>query len=104
MKLYPEYSENIIAYVNHNGSGAWYVTEKEIWFLNQVNFSKAFGVAPTKENIEFTENISSGDGSMLLNEIRQFKVKTEELKELVSVYPPLSEDVGIRGTQYLIMV
>ena len=92
MKLYPEYSENIIAYVIHNGAGSWYVTGKEIWFLNQADFSRAFGVDPSKDDIEFTENISFGNGNLLLSEISPYKVTTEELKELISIYPPLTEN------------
>jgi len=95
MKLYPEYSQNIIAYVIQNGIGTWYVTEKEIWFLNQVNFAKAFGVEPNNENIEFTNKISSGDSKLLLEEIAPYKVTNKELNELIGIYPPLKENESV---------
>jgi hypothetical protein len=95
MKLYPEYAENIIVYVVTSGIGQWYVTEKELWFLDRIAFAKAFGADPSVEDMEFSKDLSAGNGNMLLREIETYKVSTEDLKELIQIYPPLSKDESV---------
>lgn len=95
MKLYPKYSENIIVYVLANGIGQWYVTEKELWFLDRVAFSKAFGVQPTEQDIAFVKALTTGNGDILLKEIEPYKVSVNELKELIDIYPKLSQDESV---------
>lgn len=95
IKLYPEYSENIIAYVISGEEGHWYVTDKELWFLDRISFAKAFGLQPDDEDVEFSKNISFGDGSSLIHEIYEYKTTTEELRELIKIYPSISEDESI---------
>lgn len=95
MILYPEYSENIIVYVIIDNVGNWYVTEKEIWFLNRAKFSSAFGVNPSEDDITFIQSIANGDPTMLLREISEYCVNTNELKELINIYPPLSKNEDV---------
>jgi hypothetical protein len=95
MKLYPEYSENIIVYVVANDIGQWYVTEKELWFLDRDAFSKAFGVQSTEQNIAFAEALNAGNFDILLKEIEPYKVDTNELNELIGIYPRLSKDESV---------
>ena len=91
MNLYPEYSANIIVYLIVGDTGNWYVTEKETWFLNREKFASAFGVEPTQQDIDFSRSVASGDSALLLNEIEKFRVNATELKELISIYPPIEE-------------
>ena len=87
MKLYPEYSLNIIVYLIANKIGQWYVTEKEIWFLNRIKFAKAFDIEPTVEQRHFSESIAAGNPLCLMNEINEYRVEKQELEELISIYP-----------------
>ncbi|BDU35742.1 hypothetical protein [Vibrio nigripulchritudo] len=95
MNLYPKYSENIIVFVLFQGKGSWYVTDKDIWFLDRVSFASAFGVPAEQKDIKLLEDLIDGNGKSLLSEIREFKVTTQELRELIDVYPPLSIDESI---------
>lgn len=95
MKLYPEYSENIIAYVISGGIGDWYVVMKEECFLDRVSLSKAFGQEPDQGDFELLDSLTNGDGKLLLNKFREFKVSTNELKELIQIYPPLASNESV---------
>jgi len=92
MNLYPEYSENIIVYVIIGNVGNWYVTEKEYWFLDRIAYSNAFNIQPSKSDIEFTNLLIKGNPNKLISDISNFKVDTMELRELIDIYSPLSED------------
>lgn len=104
MNLYPEYSENIIVFVVFQGNGAWYVTNKEMWFLDRVSLAEAFGELPEQKDIELLNDLVDGNGKLLVNEISKFKVTTQELTELIEIYPSLSEDESILEMQPLLYV
>lgn len=95
MKLYPEYCENIIAYVISGGIGAWYVVVKEECFLDRVSLSNAFGQTPDQSDVELLESLINSDGKLLLEKFRDFEVSTNELKQLIQIYPPLASDESI---------
>lgn len=95
MKLYPEYSENIIAYVISSGVGTWYVVEKEKCFLDRVSLSHAFGQEPDQSDIELLASLTGSNGKLLLEKFREFEVSTDELKELIQIYPPLASDESV---------
>ena len=95
MKLYPEYSENIIVYLILDNVSNWYVTEKEYWFLDRIAYAQAFNVQPTMDDIEFTNLLVEGNPSKLISDINSFKVDILALRELIEIYPPLNEDQSL---------
>lgn len=84
----PKYAENIIVLVKYNTSYRWFVTDKEIWFLdlnklissylekgfeipNPDDFSDRFDMAVVNE-----DNVED-----FLHEIRELEVSNEELRK-----------------------
>lgn len=102
IKILPIYAENIIVGVLCKNIFRWYVTDKELWFLDYRKLDKAYGITERREfdnepekrkgfyildsdNIEkFLDNISeniynSDELQNLIMEKRKFIIDTDEL-------------------------
>ncbi|MDM5340498.1 hypothetical protein QUF84_25230 [Fictibacillus enclensis] len=86
----PQYAENIIVLVKYNENYKWFVTDKEIWFLdlkklissyrekgfeipNPDDFSERFGIAVVNEDTV----------EAFLQEVSEFEVNNEELRKML---------------------
>lgn len=112
MIINPKYAETIIVLVKINETYKWFITDKDVWFLdlkklistylekgfeipNPEDFSDRFNIAIVNENTaeEFLQRIS------------RFEVKIEELKEMLvqktyhhisDMYPSLYVDFDMK--------
>ncbi|BFT72348.1 hypothetical protein [Paenibacillus sp. P36] len=90
MKQMPKYAENIIVLVKYKSSFKWFVTDKELWFLdlrkliasylergltihNPEDFSDRFDIAIVNED----------NAGIFLNNIRELEVTKDELQNLL---------------------
>lgn len=108
MKNKPQYAENIIVLVRYMESYKWFVTDKEIWFLdlkkritayiehgfhfpNPNDFSERFDIPIVNENTaqEFLEHISDNEVK-----IKEFKyiLKQDIDTDISDMYPALYID------------
>ncbi|AWB43490.1 hypothetical protein DCC85_04140 [Paenibacillus sp. CAA11] len=88
MKVNISYAENIIVAVRFKDRWCWYVTEKEYWFMDLIQWENAFldkgyplpnqGDYSERFNIPILDEGSAGD---FLHEIREFQVSTNKLRE-----------------------
>ncbi|MEM5620756.1 hypothetical protein AAHB56_02565 [Bacillus thuringiensis] len=90
MLLEPLYAENIIVAVIYKNEFKWYVTDKELWFLDYIKLGNAYknlGVS-----IEDNEEPGEGNGIQVLNNenvevfllrINKYNVTKEELTYLL---------------------
>ena len=89
-ELIPEYNENIIVGVIYNNIFDWYVTDKEIWFLDykkRINAFKEKGVPVKEEYIdENRKNIlilNTENAKFFLNRIKKYKISSRKLRVLL---------------------
>jgi len=71
MRIQPMYAENIIVGILYENSFGWYVTDKELWFLNYKKLDDAYGMlddAPLFEEPLERKNIKILD----VNNIKEF--------------------------------
>ena len=105
MKCTPKYAENIIVFVKYKTMYKWYVTDKELWFLdlrkliatyenngyqipNPDDFSERFDIdIVDKKNVsDFLENISEFEVS---NECLENMIIHKEYNQISDVLPSL---------------
>ena len=89
--LVPIYNENIIVGVVYEGKFDWYLTDKEIWFLDYQKRIEAFEKRGYKINLEYIEEerkglliLDSDNASIFLERIRQDRVDTKWLRTLLT--------------------
>lgn len=68
MKLMPEYAQILIVGVVYKESWAWYITEREYWFLN-IEMEDRFGI----------ELLNELTAEYFLHKIEEYKVSTIHL-------------------------
>lgn len=89
IKLIPECNENIIVGVLYNGIFNWYVTDKEIWFLDYkkriIAFKdKGFDIEEYIDDVRKDTLIMNSDNvSTFLKRIEIYKIESECLRELL---------------------
>lgn len=89
MILEPEYAKNIIVGVVYNNEFSWYVTDKELWFLDYYKYNKAFdalGIELYDEVVDERKGITildSNNANNFLNKIDQYLVTSNQLKHLL---------------------
>lgn len=90
MKLLPLYAENIIVGTKNNGIFNWYVTDKELWFLDFCKLVKAYSEKGFSGFEAIDENERSGidvldenSATHFLKKIEMYKVKELELNGLM---------------------
>jgi len=90
VKLTPEYAENIIVAIVHNSEISWYITDKEIWYMDYERRIKQFKEKGYDINLEYIDDLRKGLLILDVNTIRafekrldEFKVSTEELKRFL---------------------
>lgn len=88
--LIPDCSENIIVGVFYNKSFSWYVTDKEIWFLDYRKRIAAFKESGFEIKEEYIDEdrqglllLDSDNASIFLERIKEYKVDTEWLHEFL---------------------
>lgn len=95
MKCFPEYNLNIIVGIQLHNEWAWYVTRKEVWFLDYKKWSDSFGQKNEEEPGErWLDNeycvyypvVNQHNASSFLNAIKDYRVKTEELRGCMRFY------------------
>jgi hypothetical protein len=94
MKCFPEYAMNIIVGVQHQGRWGWYITEKEVWFLDYIKWSEAYGEGTEELGQRWLDDdycvyfpiVDEKTAPLFLEAIRDYRVETEELRECMMVY------------------
>ncbi len=89
-KLMPDYTENIIVGVFCDGKFDWYVTDKEIWYLDykkRINGYKEMGFDIKEECIDNERQglliLNSDNANIFLERIENYKFEAEQLRELL---------------------
>ncbi|MEC0755088.1 hypothetical protein P8884_15290 [Bacillus haynesii] len=90
MLLEPAYAENIIVGVVYNNVWNWYVTEKDVWFLDYNKLDEAYKAKGFQLD-DFIDESERGGIQVLnynnalefLQRIKKYKVTTEELNHLM---------------------
>jgi len=87
--LEPIYAENVIVGVIHKKQFQWYVTDRELWYLDYVKFVQAFEnegdlavdeyIEPEQEGIEI---LSSENAELFLKRIESYKAEVPTLLKL----------------------
>ncbi len=87
--LEPIYAENVIVGVIHKKQFQWYVTDRELWYLDYVKFAQAFEsegdlavdeyIEPEREGIEI---LSSENAERFLKRIESQKADASTLLNL----------------------
>jgi len=87
--LEPIYAENVIVGVVHKKQFQWYVTDRELWYLDYVKFAQAFEnegdlavdeyIEPEREGIEI---LSSENAGLFLKRIESYKAEVPTLLKL----------------------
>lgn len=85
--LEPIYAENVIVRVIHKKQFQWYVTDRELWYLDYVKFAQAFEshlavdeyIEPERKGIEI---LSSGNAELFLKRIQSYKADAATLLKL----------------------
>ncbi|MGG3193167.1 hypothetical protein [Priestia aryabhattai] len=87
--LEPIYAENVIVGVIHKKQFQWYVTDRELWYLDYVKFAQAFeneGDLAVDEYIEperkGMEILSSENAGLILKRIESYKGDAATLLKL----------------------
>ncbi|MDT0145800.1 hypothetical protein Q9R38_04745 [Priestia aryabhattai] len=87
--LEPIYAENVIVGVIHKKQFQWYVTDRDLWYLDYVKFAQAFeneGYSAVDEYIEperkGIEVLSSENAELFLKRIESYKVDAATLLKL----------------------
>ncbi|WP_298845010.1 hypothetical protein [Clostridium sp.] len=90
MKNKPEYAENIIVGVNFNSEFNWYVTDKELWILDQVKWINDYNENGINYEVldDFLERfdmpiVSEENANIFLKYIEDYKTNYGELMVLV---------------------
>ncbi|MED3942575.1 hypothetical protein [Priestia megaterium] len=85
--LEPIYAENVIVGVIHKKQFQWYVTGRELWYLDYVKFAQAFEshlavdeyIEPERKGIEI---LSSENAGLFLKRIESYKAEVPTLLKL----------------------
>ena len=88
MLLEPQYAQNIIVGVIFQGEWQWYVTDKELWFLDLVKLSNAFkskGYDMDDDNSERfgIRFLNEQTAELFLSHIQEYKVEVDDLRQKV---------------------
>ncbi|WP_066498273.1 hypothetical protein [Abyssisolibacter fermentans] len=112
MKLKPKYAEDIIVLVKYNNKYSWYITDKEVWFLDLrklvlAYISKGYAV-PNEEDFSDRFNIdivNESNADEFLLKLDDNKITTELLRkqvenigenELINYIPSLYIDFDMK--------
>ncbi|WP_430597815.1 hypothetical protein [Enterococcus sp. AZ177] len=90
MNLIPDYTENIIVAVILEGNFSWYVSDKEIWFLDYQKRVTAFENKGYSIDINYIDKsrknnlvLDTPNASNFLNLIKENKATVEELRKFL---------------------
>ena len=91
MVLEPLYAENILVAVIYNNQFRWYVTDKELWFLDYNKLDNAYKSigASIEENDEVNERkdikiLDNNNINIFLKRINKYLVTKDELNQLLT--------------------
>lgn len=88
-KLVPIYAENIIIWVLWKDMFSWYVTDKELWFLDYKKLDIAYGITKRREFDSEPEErnglyiLDSNNIEKFLKNIRGYLYNSDELQNLI---------------------
>lgn len=101
-RLLPEYNENIIVGVLCDGIFSWYVTDKEIWYLDYKKRIDAFKRKGFEVKVEYMDKtrkeiliLCSSNAKIFLKRIEKLKIESFQLRELLQKARDLSDDSWI---------
>lgn len=96
-----QYAVDIIVGTIHRGEWAWFVSEKDPWFLDQEKLSRAFerkGYHVQHDSRDSTRVRSVDDSSAdeFLESMRPYRVTVEELRSMINAKLPVEswEDIA----------
>ena len=85
MKLAPEHCLNIVVGTINKGLFQWYVTEKEVWFLDAVDWAEGFGEEASQEESDIVDALVEGNSQPFLRTIEGFEVNKDDLKSCLDI-------------------
>lgn len=97
-RLIPDFNENIIVGVFYNGIFSWFVTDKEIWFLDyrkriDAFKEKGFDIEEYIDEIRKDALILNSDNaSIFMQRVEKYKIESEQLRELLEKNRILKDD------------
>jgi len=90
VKVIPEYAENIIVAVIENKDFSWYITDKEIWYMDYEKRIQKFEESGYTINADYIDDLRKGLLLLDMDTIEDFKerlidfkVETDELQGLL---------------------
>lgn len=100
--LVPEYNENIIVGVLYNKVFNWYVTDKEIWYLDYQKRINAFNEKGFEVKEEYIDEarkeiliLNSSNAKTFLKRIEKLKIESMQLRKLLQKARNLNDDSWI---------
>lgn len=97
--LNPECDDNIIVGILYNGSFCWYVTDREIWFLDyekRINAYKEKGFEVKEEYVDETRRgiliLNSDNAKLFLKRIESQRIESKRLRELLQKARNVNDD------------
>lgn len=97
--LVPEYNENIIVGVLYNEVFNWYVTDKEIWYLDYQKRINAFNEKGFEVKEEYIDEarqgiliLNSSNAKIFLKRIEKLKIESIQLRKLLQKERTLNDD------------
>lgn len=92
MKIKPEYAENIIVAVIQEKELSWYITDKEIWYMDYAKRIRQFEEKGYKIDLEYIDKsrkdlliLDSDNISLFKERISEYKVTADTLREYLTV-------------------
>ena len=92
MKLIPEYAENIVVAVVYNGNFSWYVTDKEIWYMDyekRINVFQEKGFQITLDMVDDARKdlliLDTDNVQLFEKKLLAFKATTAGLQEFMNM-------------------
>lgn len=99
MKVIPAYAENIIVTIIYNGNHSWYITDKEIWYMDYEKRIRKFEESGYAVNIDYIDDLRKellildvSTIGIFKERLIDFKVGTEELKNFLNNIKDKNED------------
>lgn len=99
MELIPEYAENIVVAVIYNGNFSWYVTDKEIWYMDYERRINDFREKGFKITLDMVDDVRRELLMLDINNVQEFEKKlidfkatTVELREFINIAKEENEE------------
>ena len=90
MELNPEYAENVITAIIYNNELFWYVTKKDIWYMDEKKYIKMFEEAGYKIDLNNADDLRRNilildrdNIEIFMHRLEKYVVSTKELNDFL---------------------